>query len=510
MAPIIEDADASPCRRFAILAGVREYYYGSPALPYAESDCKKFGDALCSGQRLGFTSDNMLVLLGSDTRPGHRPNRSMLLTGIWKDLAGAKIDLLVLFLAMHGVEHDGRTYLVPQDGIVGHPETLIPLAALLEKMAGVDARQRLVVFDGCHGGGIRQSGPLPASFASEIGAIPDITVLSACDIGEASHESDALRGGVFTHYFSRALRRQHIDTNNQLPLSRVYERAERQTNAWAHQHGVKQSPRDFANRRTTINLFPPSGDVIPLKRYIRGKKQRTRCIIRVLRHLLQYHRTRIGLGPFCLRIRARLSSFAIADDEAWRRLDPKYFRLVKEERELLMDLVAAGAHVKLILSWTAEDVMTFKKAEFKKVDLKRRLIRLQAFFAGVLSDPLRTACFSVVRTTTHGQNLLFLDDLYMIEGRRVDGTEGGMDFTETIQEPKAVRTEIGFFDVAFRAAFEKLCRDEGRDPLKTDNAALLTSALNEIQAGLRILENEPPCGSDLGSSGPGAPKRRDR
>jgi hypothetical protein len=244
--------------------------------------------------------------------------------------------------------------------------------------------------------------------------------------------------------------------------------------------------------------------VIPLPRYIDNKTLRTRYIITVLRHILQYHKTRIVHGPFCLRIQARLSSFAIADNENWRQLDREYFRLVKEERDLLMDLVAAGAHVKLILSWDATDVMTFEK-----VDLKRRLIRLQSFFSGVLSDPLKTARFSVVRTHRHGQNLLFLDDLYMINGRKTDGTEGGVDFTDTIQDPTAVRIEIGFFEVAFRKAFEKLCSDEGRDPLKTDNAALLTSALNEIQAGLRILEKEP-FGPDAIGQGLGIRKRRDR
>jgi hypothetical protein len=136
----LDDTDSRITRRrVAVLAGVDNYYYdGVPPLRYAEADCEKLRDALCHVQRYGFTSDDVRLLRGSESLPHNQPLRSMLLAGIWQELAGAKIDLLVLYLAMHGIEHDGRTYLVPQDGVVGHPETLVPLGAPLAE----DGRRR--------------------------------------------------------------------------------------------------------------------------------------------------------------------------------------------------------------------------------------------------------------------------------------------------------------------------------------------------------------------------------
>ncbi len=478
--------DRTRRRRVGVFAGVGTHLYKpSLTLPYAEADCQKLVNALCHEERFGFTRGNVRLLRTSDSDPTNWPLRNTLLAQVWEDPAVEQIDLLVLFLAMHGVEREGRTYLVPADGMVSHLETLIPLGALLRKVSRVDARQRLVIFDGCHGGGVRGSPPLPPSFAAEISDLADVTVLSACDIGETSHESHDLQGGVYTHYLAEALRDEPIDTENRLPLSRVHERAEHRTKEWATQQGVQQSPRDFANRRTTINLFPPSGDVIPLPRRAKDKTLRTRCIIMALRHILEHHRDRIGLGHFCIRIYARLSSFAVADNENWRQLDLAYFRLVKEERDLLMDLLAAGARVKLVLSWDAKDLM-----KFRQVDLEKRLAQLGAFFATVLSDDRKTARFSVVRTPIHDRNLLALDDLYVFIGRKL-GRAGGLDVTQIIQDVAGVHDEIGFFDAVFDEAFRNLCDEEKLDASRTDNAALLRSALLEIQAGLRILKDGP-------------------
>jgi hypothetical protein len=487
---------AVPRRRVGIFAGVGKHLF-DPTLgvAYADTDCQKLADAFCHKQRFGFTEKNVRILRASDPNPANRPLRSVLLATIWDDLAGEKIDLLVLYLAMHGVEHDGHTYLVPQDGIARHRETLISLRDLLAKMAGVDARQRLVIFDGCHGGGVGRI--LPASFASDIGDMADLTVLSACDIGEASHECHERRGGVYSGFFTDALHEEPIDSENRLPLSRVHERAARSTKAWADERGYKQSPRDFANRRTTIDLLPPSGDMMPVPRKIEDKTLRTSTIIRILKHLLKDHRMRIGLGPFFIRIYARLSSFAVADNEKWRQLDPSYFDLVKEERDLLLELMHAGAYVKLVLSWDADDLM-----DFRKVDLEQRLLQLRKVFSEVLEDERQTARFLVVRSPNHDRNFLALDDLYVIIGRKLNGPEGGVDVTQILQDPTAVRDEIGFFDTAFENAFKEMCREEGRDPDETDNAALLRSALLEIEAGLRILRNGPSLPHRAGHSKP--------
>jgi hypothetical protein len=473
---------SNPHRRLGIFAGVGQHDFDpSYSLRYADDDCRKLSDAFCHEQRFGFIAESMRILRSSAPRPADRPLRSVLLANLWDGLAGKKTDLLVLFLAMHGVELNGRTYLVPQDGIARHRETLISLGDLLTGMSRVDARQRLVIFDGCHGGGVGGR-RLPASFASEIGDMPELTVLSACDIGEASYDCQELQGGVYTHYLAEALREEPIDADNRLPLSRAHERAERFTKEWAAQHGVVQSPRDFANRRTTINLFPPSGDVLPLPRRATNKKDRTGYIIEALRHILEHHRDRIGLGHFCIRIYARLSSFAVADDENWQHLDQEYFELVKEERDLLKELLAAGARVKLVLSWDATDLM-----QFRQVDLEKRLHQLYEFFDEVRRDHRLTARFSVVRTPIHDRNLLALDDLYVFIGRKL-GLAGGLDVTQIIQDAAGVRDEIGFFDAVFDEAFRNLCTEEKLDSAKTDNAELLRLALLEIRAGLRILE----------------------
>lgn len=474
-----------PRRRVVICAGVGKHFFDPHcSLRYADDDCRKIVEAICYRQRFGFNLDDARILGCSAPRAADRPLRSVLLANLWDELAEEKIDLLVLYLAMHGVEHNGRTYLVPEDGVPRHRETLISLGDLLTMMSRVDARQRLVIYDGCHGGGVGAR-RLPASFASEICDMPELTVLSACDIGEASYDCQELQGGVYTHYLAEALREEQIDADNRLPLSRVHERAERLTKEWAAEHGVVQSPRDFANRRTTINLFPPSGDVLPLPRQTTNKKDRTVNIVEALRHILEHHRDRISLGHFCIRIYARLSSFAVADDENWQHLDQEYFELVRDERDLLMELLDAGARVKLVLSWDATDLM-----EFQQVDLEKRLRQLYKFFDDMRMDDRRTARFSVVRTPIHDRNLLALDNFYVFIGRKL-GLAGGLDVTQIIQDPAGVSDEIGFFDAVFDEAFRNLCEEENLSSSKPDNAELLRLALLEIKAGLRLLETRP-------------------
>src|SRR5262249_46075496 len=111
--------------------------------------------------------------------------------------------------AGHGEAFGGRSYLVPIDGVPHVAEPCLPVAELLQLLARIPARLRLVVLDVCRGGQVM--GPrhaLPIAFENELKGARDALVFSACNTDEQSYEDDRLPGGVFTHFWSKGLTSQ--------------------------------------------------------------------------------------------------------------------------------------------------------------------------------------------------------------------------------------------------------------------------------------------------------------
>jgi hypothetical protein len=114
----------------------------------------------------------------------------------------------VLTFIGHGVEVEGQGYLVPLEGDLQQPDSLIPIAWLYEQLGRCQARQKLLIldiahFDPEHGMPRQGGGPLSARLDEQLrNSPPGVQVWLSCSAGQHSYEvaSSGLIGSAFLHF----------------------------------------------------------------------------------------------------------------------------------------------------------------------------------------------------------------------------------------------------------------------------------------------------------------------
>lgn len=452
-----DEISGSYKRRVAFLVGINNYWFGRwPRLEFAESDCYKLAEALCQPQ-YGFSREDMHILTGSAKEPSQQPIRSNFLYGnLFAEISSEPLDMLIFFFAGHGEEVDGQSYLVPADGIRGRiPETCVRLASIVEQISNFPARQKLMIFDICHGGGVRGDSPsLPPSFTSETKGVHGAVVLSACDVGELSYEDSMLKGGVFTHFWCEGLQGA-VEPLPQSSISvfDVQKYAEGKVLEWAKRNSVNQNPQIWAANAPTIYLTPtyvPS-ESQQLLFYLTDRISRTETIVHNIQQLLKR-----PLPPdYCVRISATVSSFATSENEPRRDSNPQYHALLLKERDSLIQLLRKGASLKMILSWNLD--MYFQYPDASLEGAPHRLTQLRNFCHEILKDKDLLSRIVIVKTPVRDRNLLFLGTDYFFEGRKLR-VGSGFDATQQITDSEVIEREIEMFDVLFDDSVNYVCR----------------------------------------------------
>ncbi len=128
----------------------------------------------------------------------------------------------------------------------------LPLARVHRLLEGVPASLRIAVIDACRGRGTQDKGLKPGrgfslKLAAPAGPKGAVTLRSSSD-GEASQESEALQGAVFTHYLLTALRGgADLDRDHRVTLDEAW--------AYAYRQTVRRSARGPGN------VMHPSAEV---------------------------------------------------------------------------------------------------------------------------------------------------------------------------------------------------------------------------------------------------------
>ncbi|HEU4389539.1 MAG TPA: caspase family protein [Blastocatellia bacterium] len=483
--------------RAAVLVGIDDYWFdGWERLRYAESDCRKLAVSLCR-ERYGFSRDRVKLLLSSN-RTATQPCRSNLLyDGSLPRPDDSPLDLFVFFFAGHGIPHDGRTYLVPVDAIwdTRHRQpvvdTCIPLEAILERVSAVPALRRLIILDACHGGAVRgQAAGLPRSFGLEVEQAREAVVLSACNVNEESLEDARLGGGIFTHFWCRALEdAEPSGVDRTITVFDVHRRAEREVVEHATLLRRKQQPRIWTSNSPLIYLTPSTGmhEQPDLPPFLTDPISRTQKIVDILREM---RREREVFEGYCVRIRARLSSFAISDDEpfvhAWTAGDPRLHDILREERDALVDLFLRGASLKVILSWNLSEYLGYPDASRGVITARFR--ELRKFCLRVLGGEDLTSRLEIIRLPNPERNQLLLGNSYLFEGRKLKVSEGGFDATQVIGDPEIIENEIKMFDTLFENGLTYVCTRKGIVAGRGRNRMLLQAMLEDIERDIGLLK----------------------
>ncbi len=120
-----------------------------------------------------------------------------------------KQDRIVIYFGGHAFAKDGKAYLVPTEGDLNEPDTLIPLTDLWDKLRQCEAQQKVVLFDVCRlstdDNAVRPgSEPMTDELDKLLHSPPDgVQVLTSCSAGQtaaefrAAPDADTPQGSAF-------------------------------------------------------------------------------------------------------------------------------------------------------------------------------------------------------------------------------------------------------------------------------------------------------------------------
>jgi hypothetical protein len=232
-----------PFPRRALLISVHNYLFANPVgagLPTQGSrKISGLPDKLNTGLRIPF---NQIVHLSDVAPAGHA--RPPLKPVIEKTLSSfldssRPQDRVMVFFIGHAVESADGVYLVPMEGELDKPETLLSLKTVYDKLAACSARQKVLVMDVCRlnpvVGAERPGGEAMGQKLAETLATPPpgVQVWSACGAEQHSYETEDEVMGVFLDKLQTSLERasegklklqEHIQKPDDLiPLDRLSE-----------------------------------------------------------------------------------------------------------------------------------------------------------------------------------------------------------------------------------------------------------------------------------------------
>ncbi|MBM3879460.1 MAG: hypothetical protein FJ387_07025 [Verrucomicrobia bacterium] len=241
--------------KWAILIGINGYDRSLGRLKYCVRDCRRVAAALPAGDA-GFTFERVLVM-SDDAEQGHRPTYTNIIGWLasWLSRPGSQ-DTVLVYFAGHGIERDGKCYLVPQDAQYHTLEqTGIPVHYVQEKLRQCRARQKILVLDTCHSGAGRDVNALSAGMLAALAAGEGIYTITSCNKNERSYEFDEVEQGAFSHFFAAALEGECVpDSQGRLTADGVYQWVFEKVNDWAAARGLSQQPQRICEGQGTITL----------------------------------------------------------------------------------------------------------------------------------------------------------------------------------------------------------------------------------------------------------------
>jgi RNA polymerase sigma factor (sigma-70 family) len=229
-APAPEAAPAFPRRMLAIRPN--NYLYANPVTSGFRDEKGEFKHTVPDmmrhiAERLAIPPGQFLDL--SDSVPGERlrgPLKDVVEKTVADFLASSRPqDRIIVLFAGHAVVIADKPYLVPLDGRLDDPATLISLQWVYDRLAQCKARQKVLIVDGCRfdqerGPERPSSEPMHEKLYAALRKPPaGVQVWSACSQGEFSHEFEMrglLPGGAFLNQLHGVLGEGQI-TRDQRP-----------------------------------------------------------------------------------------------------------------------------------------------------------------------------------------------------------------------------------------------------------------------------------------------------
>jgi hypothetical protein len=231
-------------KRYALIIGIDRYSDGGiSTLEGGSNDARMLAETLV--QNAGFPSDQVIVLT-NDMAPDQQPTRANILRRLSNLRTVVPRDgLLFISFSGHGLERDGRAYLLPMDAQVSEDVSLLEDSAI-----NVESMQQR----------IRQT---------RVGQV--VIVLDACrsDPVAARASTDNHLTGAYTRAFDFDLRNQDVTAFVTLYATevghRAYEYKDKRQGyfTWALVQGLKGAAANSRGEVTLQNLIRYLQDIVP-------------------------------------------------------------------------------------------------------------------------------------------------------------------------------------------------------------------------------------------------------
>lgn len=254
---------------FLVAVGIEKYDDpGITAVPYAVRDAVGLHGLF---RQSGVPDANLVKLTSDATEPAGKPTRNNLVAALdrVRGLAGPD-DTFVLFFAGHGIEREGKQYLLTCDTRERFVEdTALPLDLANRVLNGLQAGQVLFLIDACRNDPTAARGEQDAALPDGLarGLRPRLTrpdearpavvaTLLACDIGQRAWADPHREHGVFTAALLEALGGDAAGPDGRVTLRRLYERVMARVTDWSARNGKEQHP---------VLLAPDDADMAVLR-----------------------------------------------------------------------------------------------------------------------------------------------------------------------------------------------------------------------------------------------------
>ncbi|MEM8807429.1 MAG: caspase family protein [Cyanobacteria bacterium P01_G01_bin.38] len=195
---------------WAIIVGIEEYQF-LQALMHSQNDAIELRKFLI--EEAGFVPEQCLLLtdIGPSTEAQALPPTQQTLQKHLLEVCQDQVaddDLLWFFFSGYGVQADGKDYLMPIDGDPAQIEkTAIAIADVIDALSQTPTRNIVLALDMN-----RSQGALPdqniGAHTMELAKSAGIPLLLSCEPDQFSHETLAVRHGLFTAAMLEGLRYQ--------------------------------------------------------------------------------------------------------------------------------------------------------------------------------------------------------------------------------------------------------------------------------------------------------------
>jgi len=228
--------------KWALVIGINDYL-SMPQLLFCRADALAYRDVLTS-PAVGFEPEHVRLMVDDAKDLTDRPIRSSLLNAFEVWLAQPKPqDLVWVIFTGHGMEIDGKSFLLPQDAQADNRnDTWIALSEVQRLLEACPARRKILFLDMCHSGG-RGVEEMGAATAQQVRRAEGMVTIASCDVDQKSHEWFEQGHGVFSYYALDALRHPKAtdaDRDGYLSIDELYDQVFVNVAAWAAKYGGKQ------------------------------------------------------------------------------------------------------------------------------------------------------------------------------------------------------------------------------------------------------------------------------